>query len=135
MDLGALKRNSSEISSGVWVSDIPQGGDIQVQVRGMTSPIVTTLRGRLERAVPKGDRNRDGSIRTDVQANILRRVLSEAVLLDIKNLSVDGEAVSVEQARELILDPDFEPLADLVMWSANAVDRGVADTIEDVSGN
>jgi len=127
MDIGDLKRDSGKISSGIWVRDIPEMGDIEVKVRGMSSPLVVSARAAKERGTPKNHRNRDGSLKTGAAIKIMRVLLSEVVLLDIKGLTQSGKKVDIDKAKALILDPDYEALADAVFWAASAVDRGVAE--------
>jgi hypothetical protein len=137
MDIAAVKRDSAAVEAGQWVDEIPQMGDLRLRVRGFSSPVVIEARSAKERAVPAGDRHRDGSIKADVGMQITRQVIVEAVLLDWDNLCANGKKVkySVEKAEEWILDPDFTPFADAVAWAASYVDRGRASMAEDVEKN
>lgn len=135
MDISVLKRDSGAISSGQWVNDIPGMGKVRVKVRGFSSPEVVEVRSRKERAVPRDERLRDGSLTADAGNRIFNEVLADAVFLDIEGLTEGGKPVKAEGARKKLVDPDYGPLADAVAWAAHAVDRGVAEATEDLAKN
>lgn len=135
MELNKVHRDFESIQAGQWVSDIPDMGDLKVRVRGFTSPVVMEVRSRKERNVPRDERERDGSLSVAAAIRVTREVLAEVVLLDINGLTDEGKEVSVEQAREYLVDPYYEPLADAVAWAARAVDRGMAESKETAAGN
>ncbi len=135
MDIGNFKRDSAAIQAGQWVSDIPGAGDIRVRVRGMSSPVVINARSRKERAVPRKQRNRDGSLKAETGIQIMREVLAETVLLEIEGLTEKGKPVDADRAKAMLLDPDFEPLADIVTWAANYLDRGSEEETEEAAKN
>lgn len=137
MDIKKIKRDSNKISEGVWVSDIPEAGDLRLKVRGMTSPLVQSLMSRKLRAVPKEDKGRDGSPKLEVVTRITSEVLFEAVLLDWDGLTEDGNPVKYSSAlaKEWLTNPDYKEFADTVAWAARAVDAGEAEAVEAVEGN
>jgi hypothetical protein len=135
MDIGNFKRDSAAIKAGQWVSDIPDAGDIRVRVRGLSSPVAIDARARKERSAAKKDRNRDGTIKAEPGIQIMREVLSEVILLEIEGLTEGGKPVTIERAKAMMLDPNYEGLADIVTWAARAVDRGVADVTEEAEKN
>lgn len=137
MDIKKIKRDSSKISEGQWVSDIPEAGDLKLLVRGMSSPIVQALMSRKLRAVPKGDKQRDGSPKLEVVTRITSEVLHEAVLLDWSGLTEDGKPVKFNSAlaKEWLTNPDYKEFADCVAWAARAVDAGEAEAAAAVEGN
>lgn len=135
MDISALKRDSVAISEGQWVSDIPGMGEVRMRVRGFSSTAAVELRARKERAIPKDQRNRDGSLKPDVASALFSDVLADAILLDVEGLTAGGKALDVDAVRGLLRDPDYAPLADAVAWAASAVDKGMADAAEDLGKN
>lgn len=135
MDIGTIKRDSAAISAGQWVKDIPEMGDIEIKVRGLSSPSVIAARAVKERRASKEKRNRDGSLKAEITIEIMREILAENILIDIKGLTQSGKRVSAEKAKTFLLDPDYEPLADAVFWAAQAVDRGVAEDTEKATKN
>lgn len=137
MDIQNIKRDSGAISAGQWVSDIPEMGDLRLRVRGWTAPEASALRGRLERAVSRADRDRSGRINDAEAARITSRVLADVILLDWEGVTSGKKKVAYSEdlAREWLTNPDFRPFADAVAWASQAVDRGQADATEDAKGN
>lgn len=137
MEIKDLKKNSAAISAGEWVSNIPDMGDLRLKVRGLSSPVVSTLRARKERSVPRNERNRDGSLRQSTARRISSEILAEAVLMDWEGITENGKAVpyNKELATKWLTDLDFQDFADAVAWSSMLVDRGVSDETEELAGN
>lgn len=137
MDISNAKRDSVQVEAGRWIDDIPGMDDLRLRVRGLTSPIVVSLRARKLRKLSRKDRNPDGTPTTAAEMQIFGEVLAEAVLLGWDKLTENKTPVSYD--RELAFTyctmPDFMPFADAVTWAANAVDRGNAEVTEDFSGN
>lgn len=125
MDINSLKRDSSAVSEGVWVDEIPQMGDLRLKVRGFTSREVMECRSAKERNVPITDRNRDGSILIETGMRITREIMLEAILLDWGKIEDGGAEVEYtkKQAEAWLLDIDYTPFADAVAWAASYVDR------------
>lgn len=137
MDIKDIKKNAAEITGGQWVGDIPDMGDLRLRVRGLSSPQVIAIRSRKERAVPRKERLRDGSLRPETGLRISGEVLHEAVLLDWSGLTSDGKPVKYDAAlaAEWCTNPDYQDFASAVAWSAMVVDRGDADRTEELAGN
>ncbi|KKB09407.1 hypothetical protein [Devosia chinhatensis] len=137
MDISALKRDSASITAGQWVGDIPGMGDVRLRVRGLSSPIVVQTRSRLERKVPRDQRERDGSLKADVALDVFGQVLHEVVLLDWDGLTDGGKAVPYDKAlaHQWLTDPDFAFFGDAVVWAAQIVDKGRAEDAEATGGN
>lgn len=123
MELISLKRDSKVVSEGMWVKDIPMLGDVEIKARGWSSRVVMEARAELERKVPASDRHPDMRVKAEVGFTIWRTMISEAVLVDIKNLTENGKEITLEEVRKMVLDPDYEPLADAIAWAGNFVDR------------
>jgi len=137
MDVANFTREVEGISSGQWVGDLRDMGDVKLKVRGLTSPLVVNVRSRKERKVPKQDRERDGTLRTDVALRIFGEVLFEVVLLDWSGITSNGEPLPYdkETAYAWCTDPRFTMFADAVTAAANIVDRGMAAAEEQLTGN
>lgn len=137
MDIQSLKKNSAAIAEGQWIDDIPNMGDLRLKVRGASSTYVVGVRARKQRAVPRNERMRDGSLTPETTIRIETEVLHEAVLLDWDGLTDGGKPVKYDQtlAREWLTNPDFRDFADAVVWASHVADRGVADQIEDAGKN
>ncbi len=137
MDINDLKRNSAAAAEGQWISDIPDLGDVRLRVRGLSSPKVIALRSRKERAVPRKERLRDGSLAPEAAILISGEVLHEAVLLDWDGITSGGKPVKYDPklAAEWCTNPDFSDFANAVAWAALVVDRGKAEETGDLAGN
>lgn len=137
MDINDLKRDSAAASEGKWIADIPDLGNVRLRVRGLSSPKVIALRSRKERAVPRKERMRDGSLTPETAIRIGGEVLHEAVLLDWDGLTSDGKPVKYDPklAADWCTNPDFQDFSNAVAWAAMVVDRGAADMTEDLAGN
>jgi len=130
MEISSVKKNAAIIAAGQWVDDIPNMGDVRLKVCGLSSPAAIALRGRLERAVPPDQRERDGSLKPAAGMAVLKEVLHKAVLQDWDNITDGGKPVpyDADLAHRWLTDPDFENFADAVVWAARVVDRGVTET-------
>lgn len=137
MDIKDLKKNSSNIAAGVWVGDIPDMGSLRLLVRGLSSPAVSTARSLKERSVPRKGRLRDGTLKHTEALRISAEILYEVVLLDWDGITNDGKPVKFDKAlaKEWLTDPDYQDFANATAWAAMLVDRGEAETTEDVAGN
>jgi hypothetical protein len=56
-------------------------------------------------------------------------------LIEIEGLTEGGKPVDTDRAREMLVDPDYEALADIVAWAARAVDQGTAEATEEAEKN
>lgn len=135
MELSSLRRDPASIESGRWVSDIPGMGDLRLKVRGMSSLAYQSTIGRLSRALPKDQRQRDGSPQPAAAMRIMGEALHEAVLLDWDGLSSDGAAMPYDAARakDLLINPEWRVFADATIWAANTVDNERQEAAEGVS--
>jgi hypothetical protein len=137
MEISTLKRDSAAVAAGQWVGEIPGMGDVRLRVRGLSSPVVVAVRSRKERKVPRDQRERDGSLKPEIGLVLFGEVLHEAVLLGWDGLTDGGEPVpySEEMAKAWLTDPDFAFFADAVVYAAQIVDKGQADSTESLKGN
>lgn len=137
MDIKSIKRDPKKIDDGQWVSDIPDMGDLRLKVRGMSAVTVRDTRSKLERAVPKEHRRRDGSLTAAAGMSVLGQTAFEAILQDWDGLTEDGKPIPYTRAlaKEWLTNPEFEAFLDAVVWAANVVDRGQADLTEEVAEN
>lgn len=137
MDIEDIKKDSSLIEAGTWVDRIPNMGDLRLRVRGMGSKQAINHRSSLERAVDKKGRSRDGSLKLSVSMDIAIQVLLNVCLLEWDGLKQKGKPVeySKELAALWLTDPNYRNFADAVAWAAGVVDRGSADSEEELTGN
>jgi len=137
MDIETLKTDPAAISEGRWIGDIPGMGDLELRVRGLSSPAVQQLQSRKLRALPKAERDRDGRPSPEAAARISGEVLAESVLLDWRNVSVGGKAVKFDPAlaKKWLTDPAYSRFADAVTTAASYVDNGEVAATEALAGN
>jgi citrate lyase synthetase len=134
MDLLTLKRHLPSIEEGRWVDsrEVKDLKDVRVKVRGSSSRPVRELYAAKERAAQA---DLQGDKRMETMQRIGVETLAEIGLVDIEGLTQDGEPVSVEDVRRMILLPEFQPLADLVSRCALVVERTREAHIKDIAGN
>lgn len=134
MDLLTLKRHMPSIEEGRWVDsrEVKDLKDVRVKVRGSSSRPVRELYAAKERAAQA---DLQGDKRMETMQRIGVETLAEIGLVDIEGLTQDGEPVSVEDVRRMILLPEFQPLADLVSRCALVVERTREAHIKDIAGN
>lgn len=137
MEISAIRRDAAAAAAGQWVNDIPGMGDLRLRVRGLSSPVVTALRDRKERKVPKNKRQRDGRLTPAASIEVISEVFHEVVLLDWDGLTDQGKVVPYDRelAKKWLSDPDFAQFTDAVAWAAGVVDRGTQDEAEDVGND
>lgn len=137
MEIKSIKRDASRIEAGEWVAGIPQMGDLRLKVRGFGSAAYEQAVGRRIRALPVGERERDGSPTPAAMKRITAESMHEAILLDWDGLTDDGEAVPYDSAVALIwlTDPDFLHFRQAVDYAGRVVDNGRAAIEGDIAKN
>lgn len=136
MDLLELKRDLPSVEDGRWVDkkEVPGLRDIRVKVRGQSAKIVRELFAHKERGASESERI-GSRLTKEGLARITREVVSEATLIDIEGLTIGGEVVDVSRVRNLILDPSFEPLVDLIAAASMRVENTRVADLEKIKGN
>jgi hypothetical protein len=111
MDIKHLRRDMAAIEGGLWVSgaEVPALDDMRVKVRGLQSKAARDLIGRHER----GGMDAGKAVET---------VLAEYCLVDIENLTSGGEAIPVDEVRQIIRQPAGEPLGLIILDAVRVVD-------------
>lgn len=124
MDLSQLKRHLPSIEEGRWVGadEVPGLADVRVKVRGASSTEGQRYFGAKLRNLEPRDKTASGQVQPEVMQRLLLEVTAEFSLLDVEGLTLDGEPIDADRARKLIVRPEFQPFADLVMQAIAAVD-------------
>lgn len=137
MDISAFKRDASAIEAGKWIDGIPGFGDVRLKVRGLSSREFDLARGKLLRALPRNERDRDGTPLPDAATRCFALAIHESVLLDWDGITDNGEAVPYGDAlaKKWLTDPDYEPFRDAVTWAARVADNEAAASAEAVEKN
>lgn len=104
-DLGTIRIDTEASTKGVWV---PYIGDIELLIARNGNPKYEEVVARLVQENPDLTRR---------ETEIRDRAMAEAILLDWKNVQVDGEDIpySVEKAYEFLSDPELKDFHSFVM--------------------
>lgn len=134
MDLLTLKRHLPSIEDGRWVDkrEVKELEDMRVKVRGSSSRVVREVYAAKER---QHAADLTGEKRLETLSRIATETLSETGLVDIEGLTADGKPVAVDEVRRMLLDPAFQPLADLISRCAIVVERTREAQVKDIAGN
>lgn len=134
MDLSTLKRHLPSIEDGRWVTkrEVKDLADMRVKVRGSSARLVREVFAAKER---EASADLQGDKRNEALGRISMETLAEVGLVDIEGLTQEGDPVTVDQVRAMILLPEFQPLADLISRCAIVVERTREAHIKDIAGN
>ena len=137
MELNKLKVNSKLVEEGAWIDGIPEAGDLRLRVRGIGSAAYRNALSRLTRAVPKNKRNEDDTLPIEIAERIAAEAAAEGLLLDWDNITREGEQVPYDKelAKEWLLDRDFVPFLEAVLWAANKVAQTAQMVEETITKN
>lgn len=137
MDIANLKRSTAIVEAGDWVGDIPQMGELRLRVKGLNSAQYKAIFSRKQRAVPKDQRERDGTVKEAVLHVIRGEALHEAILLGWDGLTSNGEPVAydADQALAWLTDPEFEDFQFAVIYAAGVVGKERDGAGTDLSKN
>lgn len=137
MDIKKIKVDSAVIEAGEWVSDLPEMGDLKLKVRGEDNEAFKKYMNKRLRSVPKGARNRDGTLPPAVLEALTGEAYLETVLIDWDNLR-DGDTpitYDKELARTFLTDKDYRDFFGAVRWAAQNVARAKSEVDEGILGN
>lgn len=134
MDLNQYKTSVDAENDGQWVDlDITTGAAVLVARIG-SKRYSTMLQRRLK---PYRRSIRNNSIDDSVSERIIGEVMAETILLDWKNLALNGKAVpySAEQAKELLTDPQFKDFREVIFELANDAESFRQEEMADAEKN
>jgi hypothetical protein len=136
MKLSQTKVDPARQEGGAWINEIPEMDGLRLKVRGANNRDWQRLQTKLIRALPR-DRRRLALDPVD-NDRINGILLRDTALLDWDGLDGDDDKpipYSKEKAGELLLDPQYAPFRNAVMWAAATVAEQRADEIEDDAKN
>ena len=120
MKLSALKRDH-RLALGAWVNDIPDMPGLRLKVESIDGFTARKAQASAVRDIPLGRRV---AALSPEDADLVETEVLLAVLHDWDGLDEDDGtpiAYSATKARELLTDPDFEPLRSAVRMAAAIV--------------
>lgn len=120
MKLSALKRDH-RLALGAWVNDIPDMPGLRLKVESIDGFTARKAQASAVRDIPLGRRV---AALSPEDADLVETEVLLAILHDWDGLDEDdGSAIaySPTKARELLTDPDFEPLRSAVRMAAAIV--------------
>lgn len=137
MEIKSFERDRASVEAGQWVGEIPNCGDLRLKVRGLSSEDAILFRSKLERAVPRSERNADGSLKPEPAYRVFTKLLAEKILLDWDNLTQDGKVLKYDRklADAWFADKKMMAFHDAVVYSAQVVDLGLDQTREELEKN
>lgn len=133
--LAAFRVDSVAIENGEWKSPGEEYDDLEIRVRGLTDSYFDAQAAKLRRAALAhgGDASK---VSNAVHKQIRAECLAAHVVLDVRNLAgPDGQPVTAEQFKALLLEPDYGELVIAVLKAAAQVGRGAAAELADAKGN
>lgn len=137
MDIRSFQRDLDAVSNGHWVTseDVPELGDVQIRVRGMSAGPARELFDSLSRAVPRNQRLANGQIREADNLRIMKEVLSKHLLMEIRGLTDGDKPVAAKDVIDRMDDPAYEPLLLAIIQCVQVVDSRRADQVEAAAKN
>jgi hypothetical protein len=124
-DLGKVRINVDLSTEGVW---LPYIEDIELRIARNGNP-------RYEECVQRLVQNNPDLTRAE--SEVVDRAMAETVLLDWKNVQVNGEDIpySVEKAYEFLSDPELRDFRSFVMVQSTTCKQFLKKTQEDAEKN
>lgn len=123
MKLNGLLVNSSRLEQGAWVGDIPEMGNLRLNVRGFGNREDKRIQAREIEKQPRALRAR-GKISDEAQDAIMNARLKGAILLGWDGLEAeDGSPVVMtpELVDTILTNPDYGKLRIAIIWAASIV--------------
>lgn len=125
MKLSDIKRDVAAVEQGQWIGDIPEMGDLRLNVRGADNTDWRRIEAKMLAALSPQDR---AAYRTDadIQDRITSACLLGAGLLGWEGQFMTDEAnavipFSAELAGDLVTRPEWRKFRNAVLWAVNQV--------------
>lgn len=137
MDIAKFRSDSRAEDEGLWVPLDGDGGPDGARLKLARIGNRRYREAMQRRMKPYRRALRAGTLDEATAEAVTAEVLAETVLLDWRNLDLDGQrlAYSVETARRLLADPAFRDFRDLVVELAGDMEVYRAREIEDAEKN
>lgn len=137
--LKSLKKNTTAILDGQWVSVMLSSGDtIRVKSRGVTDAY-RNAQSRQQQNAAKGFGGDVAKLPVEMKRTINCRLLAEYVFLDIGDLDDDGRPVTADDIKTILRDSvavvEYADLVDALFAAQQMVDEGLGEDKEAAKGN
>ncbi|MFC4169605.1 hypothetical protein [Teichococcus aestuarii] len=129
-----FRKNSAAIREGEWIKPGEEYDDLEILTRGFTDEYLDAQAQKLRRAAASwhGQDRIPVKIKRDINTELLLRY----VILDVRNLQHgDGTAVTLEQFKQMLLDPDYDELLLACYRAASQVGQVRQGDLEEAVGN
>lgn len=90
MDFETIEKRGDLLEAPTWIDNIPNLGDVELEVIPFTSPEISRAQARKMRNAPASDRDENGNLTDEADKRIEREALSDA-LKGWKNLTHKGK--------------------------------------------
>ncbi len=136
MKLSERKIDPKKREEGAWVKNIPEWQDLELKVRGSGNRDWSRMEQALINAVPR--KRRMNGLDAEDRERINGILLLNTALLDWKGIEDDAgnpEPYSKEVAKKYLMQAEFEPFRNAVLWAATVVAEQGQSEIEEDAGN
>ncbi len=137
MKLKNLLVNSERLEQGAWVGEIPEMGNLRLNVRGFGNREDKRIQARELEKLPRAQRAR-GKISDEAQDAIMNARLKGAILLGWEGLEEeDGSPVAMtpDLVETILTDPDYGKLRTSIIWAASIVAEDEEECAKDDAKN
>jgi hypothetical protein len=125
-----------ETEGKVWQKDLPELGDLEVQVAPWENPAFERAMQKGIRALPPALRP-DGQVEPGAYGRVLGRAIARTIIFDWKNFVLGGvdKPFSAELAEELLVQPKYKVVRDGIIAAAKRAQLGQKADQDAIVGN
>ncbi len=137
MRISSTKVDAAKIEAGAWIGNIPEMGDLELQVRGLGNADYRRLRNELTAAVPRA-KWRGNRLDPAEEDRITAICLNETILTNWRNLEDEkGSPLrhSKKVAEGYLTDPNFRRFREAVIYAATIVGEEDEKAAKEDEGN
>lgn len=133
--IAKFRKNSAAIREGEWVKPGEEYDDMEILTRGFTDDYLDAQAQKLRRAASAWG-NSPERIPVKIKREINTDCLLKYVILDVRNLQHDdGSAVSLDEFKDMLRDPDYDELLVACYRAAAQVGQIKQADVEEAVGN
>lgn len=121
--LGEFRTNARKLREGDWVEMGEDWDGLRLKVRAQSRPYFDTRARGMQRAAKEWG-GEEARIPEEVVDRITAEAAGEHLLIDVAELlDAQGQPVTAERYRELMLNPDYQPLVVAVLVASDRLAR------------